>query len=970
MPFMIKFYLVLFVFLVGSISTQAQNQLYFTQHRPAGLDWQELKSPHFRIIFANGQEDIARKSARILESQYAQSFALTGGELKNFPVVLVPYNDLTNGFVSTVNFRSEVDLSPFKGKSLNPQSGLWLENVLPHELIHANHANVTNNFSVARAFGLLSPDIRRSFNMFPPLGVHEGLAVYHESEHGLRPNSGRANYTYFTNQFNANLNGPDTWSMGQNLIITDYTLPNNRHYVGGSAFTEWLHQSYGDDVSKRAIAVHQNVFFLGYGYALKQVTGKWPGELYNEYIAEKKAQEERRLDRVDHDPTSFNFIGSAYDGVRQSAPIWISDNEILYHSRQYNAASAFYTYNTETNRHTKVSEHFVVSDFYFDFDPSTQQLILSEYFAQNRIFSSYQADLVRLNVRTGTNFRLSNNARLYSPARTNESLFALQPNGDIASIVALEGDKITVKKEFTNRHPVALKAAKDDSGKLAVLINQRGVQALWITTEANLATDLDQNPQLAFRAGSIHDPQWHPTENKLLFTVDAYPAMNVYEYDLDSGEVLQLTNYPYNAFEASYSPDGNTIALVIQLLEEQQVILLDQKDFLNEPVDPALLLVGEELDEALNAPVLGDELTAESELWEVNSYGSDFSWLKPRALLPVVKNKSGVNEWGAQLTSTDVLQSQMYNIEVTLLQDQAWYNVAYTNKTFFPGISVFAFREPSYFATRFQLDNEVLTETFLVEDVGAGISTTLEYYFDDVERYSSFYFRPRFTVSNSRYYQLNNNPATSRILENKIGGFGQFNIRLLQRSRDIQPASGVQLFAQIEQSLNTNTIAFKTDQFETLPEVLDKRNAFYYGLNAYWAPLKKTNQSLLVSAQFLNQSDRRLFSNNTIIPMGFTNNDFDFSSSIGRFSTRYTVPLAYPDNGGLLIPFYVSAVYMSFFTHTLADYEQAEPLASSSSIIGAGLHLRYKISNLSLDFGIGFALDPVAGTTNVIFGTF
>lgn len=262
MPFMIKFYLVLFVFLVGSISTQAQNQLYFTQHRPAGLDWQELKSPHFRIIFANGQEDIARKSARILESQYAQSFALTGGELKNFPVVLVPYNDLTNGFVSTVNFRSEVDLSPFKGKSLNPQSGLWLENVLPHELIHANHANVTNNFSVARAFGLLSPDIRRSFNMFPPLGVHEGLAVYHESEHGLRPNSGRANYTYFTNQFNANLNGPDTWSMGQNLIITDYTLPNNRHYVGGSAFTEWLHQSYGDDVSKRAIAVHQNVFFL------------------------------------------------------------------------------------------------------------------------------------------------------------------------------------------------------------------------------------------------------------------------------------------------------------------------------------------------------------------------------------------------------------------------------------------------------------------------------------------------------------------------------------------------------------------------------------------------------------------------------------------------------------------------------------------------------------------------------------
>lgn len=967
---MTKFYLVLSAFLLWGCVAQAQNQLYFAQHRPAGYEWQELKSPHFRIIFAKGDEAIARKSARILESKYAQTLALTGGELKNFPIVLSPYNDLTNGFVSTVNFRSEVDLAPFKGKSLNPQSGLWLENVLPHELVHANHANVTNRFSLARAFGLLSPDIRRSFNMFPPLGVHEGLAVYHESEHGLRPQSGRANYTYFTNQFNTNLMGPDTWSMAQNLIITDYTLPNNRHYVGGSTFTEWLHQTYGDDISKRAIAVHQNVFFLGYGYALKHVTGKWPGQLYSEYISEKQAQEERRLNRISHDPTAFNFIGSSFIGVRQSAPIWISETEILYHSRQYNAAAAFYVYNTQTNTHNKLSEHFVVSDFYFDFDPESQQLILSEYFAQNRIFSSYQSDLVRLNVRTGNDFRLTDNARLYSPARTEQSLLALQPEGDLATIVKVEGSEITPIKQFKNRYPVALKASKNGDEQLAVLINQRGVQALWITTESELSDDLDREPDIAFRAGSIHDPQWHPTENKLLFTLDAYPAMNVYEYDLDSGTVMQLTNYPYNAFEASYAPDGNSIALVLQVLEEQKIITLERTDFLNQPINPTLRLSGSDLADALATPVMGDELTAESELWAVKPYGSDLKWLKPRAILPVLKEKSGVNEWGAQLTSTDVLQSQMYSIEVTALQDQAWYNASYTNKTFFPGISVFTFREPSYFSTRFKLEDEVLTETFLVEDIGAGIATTFEYYFDDVERYSSFYFRPRYTISNSRYYQLNNDPATARIKENKLGAFAQFNIRLLQRSRDIQPASGVQLFAQIEQSLNNNSIAFKTDQFETLPEELDKRNAFYYGINAYWAPLKKTNQSLELSAQFLNQSDRRLFSNDTIIPMGFSNNDFDFSSSIGRFSTRYTIPLAYPDNGGLLIPFYVSAVYMSLFTHTLADYEQANPLNASTTVLGAGLHLRYKISNLSLDFGLGFTFDPNSGNTDFILGTF
>ena len=102
-------------------------------------------------------------------------------------------------------FGLEVDLSPFKGKALNPQSGSWLETVLPHELLHANHANVSNPFSFATLLGLLGPDYRRSFNFFPPVGVHEGLAVYRESEHGIRDYSGRSNYTYFQNQFNVNL---------------------------------------------------------------------------------------------------------------------------------------------------------------------------------------------------------------------------------------------------------------------------------------------------------------------------------------------------------------------------------------------------------------------------------------------------------------------------------------------------------------------------------------------------------------------------------------------------------------------------------------------------------------------------------------------------------------------------------------------------------------------------------------------
>ncbi len=965
MPRLLSPVFLLFLFL--SMDLFAQNPLYFTQHRPAGLNWQELHSPHFRIIFAEGDDDIARRAARILESQYETTYELTGGKLRRFPVVLAPYNDVTNGFVSSVNFRSEVDISPFKGKALNPQSGSWLETVLPHELLHANHANVTNPFSIASAIGLLGPDFRRSFNLFPPLGVHEGLAVYHESEHGIREHSGRSNYTYFQNQFNANLAGPNTWNMGQTLITSDYTLPADRHYVAGSTFTKWLHQEYGDDVSKRAIRVHQNLFFLGYGYALRHVTGKWPGQLYNDYKNSQFATEESRLTNISESTDDFQLsIDSPFKGVRQQRPFWISDTEILYFSRQYNAPGAFYIYDLNTSSTRKLSEHFLVGDFYMDFEPETNQLFIAESFSLNRIFSNYQPDIVRLNVQSGNEFRITKGERLYAPDKAGSSLYALQPHGDISNIVKFETTTLIPLTDFKDKSAVAVKASPHKDGELAIILNQRGVQALWVVNEESIQADLNKAPTLAFKKGSIHDPVWHPTKNKILFSMDAFPAMNIYEYDLESKQVVQLTNSRYNAMEASYHPENGSIVYVSQNDNERTISILANEYFVNRVVQDDELLTGSELEGAISVPFLGDDLIAESENWQISDYGKDYRWLKPRAILPVIKEKSGTTEWGASVLSTDVLQSQLYSIQLTTIQDRLWYNVSYSNKTFYPGFGVTAYSVPEFIRIR-------LTETeapaFLQEENGFSINSTFEYYFNKTDRFSSLFFRPSLNREQLRFNTLAPEPASDFSTQWKTTLFAQLNIRLLQKPRDVQPSSGFQLYGQVEDVLN-NTSQTLTYNGQSYFINLPKRHAYFYGANLYLAPFPKTNQSLLLSAQFLNQSDRRLFSNDSIIPIGFEDGLFGTSSSIGRLSTRYTIPLAYPDQGGLLVPFYVSTIYLSVYSHTLINYDNIDPWGSSRGLIGAGLQFRFKISNLALDFGLGLAYDLARNTTDFYIGSF
>lgn len=309
----------------GFFFTDLTAQVYTTQYRLPGLEWQEIRTDRFRLIYPANYRDEAIRSLSILEAEYSDIKNYIGGELREFPFIINPENDRSNGFVTPINFRSEVELAPIRGKALNPQSGDWLESVLPHELVHALHFSV-NPPAFTRIVGLFSPDLRRSVHAAAPLGLHEGTAVEYES-HGTIPNSGRGNYPYFTHQFNSLLNTSDQWSMGQLFHTTDYTLPFNRHYIGGYEFIHWLQNSYGDDTANESIRFHYKYPFLGYGIALRSATGKWPSALYRDFSEQSIEDEKDRRDRLSTS-TAEQPLGLNGTCRRANRPLWINDQTL------------------------------------------------------------------------------------------------------------------------------------------------------------------------------------------------------------------------------------------------------------------------------------------------------------------------------------------------------------------------------------------------------------------------------------------------------------------------------------------------------------------------------------------------------------------------------------------------------------------------------------------------------------------
>lgn len=972
-----KHYVILVLLLLFNQNIFAQTEIYPTTHRPYSLDWHILKTEHFRVIFPKGEENSAYKTANILENYYPKASKIIGGKLNNFPVVLTNYNDNSNGFVTSNNFRSEFDLAPMKGKSLNPKSGNWLETVLPHELLHAVHINVNSKYSIGNLIRLLSPDASRSLNFTPPVGLHEGLAVWFESTY-TKPNAGRLNSTHFNNQFNANLNSDKTWSLSQLFQPSDNTRPYNRNYIGGANFMQWLGNKYGEDIFRKSILFNYKYFFLGYGFALKREASKWPNQLYKEYQLDILKNEQHRLNLItDNTDTLHKPIKTPYKGAWLHKPIWINENEIIYFGQYYNSKQGFYKFNKTTNTVQLLKETNVSNNYGISYDKTNNTLYFSGYSAHLLYNDVYTLDAKELDIKSNKINYLTSKKRIYSPAKINNGFIALQTNKNSANIVKFSSNKTIERiKAFQDDIPISLVSNPNNRNQIAVIINKDGHQALWLTNVDGIKSDLEKHPTVYLENGAIYDVDWHPKENKLLFTADIYPSMNIYEYDINKNIVTQLTSSTYNAMEASYAPDGNAIVYSYQQNNEQKLAILERNYFVNKVID------NNNISDKLVSSISKNDSTNYNPEWIIKEYKTDLTWLKPRSIMPTLKENYGLNQFGVAALSTDVLGSHSYIAEISRLQNKFWYNIQYSNKAFFPGFTVSAFSDPSfsYFDTDRNNDgknditgtNKFEKITLLNSEKGFRFSVPLKFNAKQTNRTTSLYVTPNFWIDKTQYLDLSlNSISENTATQYKLGYSAQINWRVLKLPRDIQPRAGLILFSSLKKSLNTEELDLYFPQTGNKYRLLlNEKWGHHYGLFGYVAPLAKYNQSLRLDLQFLQQSQNLLYSTGSIRPMGFKGHVFPNSPYLARLSAKYTIPLFYPDNGSLLVPLHFKTLYLSMFSHTITNLETNNYIANSRTIIGGGLHFRYNFGNIALDFGVGLGFEPSKNNLQFIYGDF
>ncbi len=944
--------------------TQAFSQLYPTQYRPSGLNWQQLKTPHFRIVFPAGEDSLAWQSGRILEQQYGKVQKLTGGELHDFPVILNNYSDLSNGMVTSLHFRSEIKTAPIKGKSMNPRSGNWLETVVPHELVHAMHFNQTGDFGIGWLVRLLSPDLARSLHGAIPAGITEGLAVHHETE-DVMDGGGRGDYPFFYNRFNTMFNSERRWTLGQMVHFPRYSRPFDRHYIGGYEFTSWLHRTYGSRTTRDALDFYIDLPFLGYGAALKHVTGKWPSQLYKQFRSDKA----EALGGTPVPRAEGGTLPLPHEGASIRKPGWLDDSTLVFYGSFYNARPGFYTYRLSDHTIKLLKATGTVRDYHYGLS-GDNRLAYAYYRADPLYDDAFTAELVEISLGGQSTEKLSRGARLYAPTYSDGRLLALQSTGMSSRLVEYRAETGEIRE--LARLPgrivdLAVHPSRPDS--VALIINKRGLQGLWLANLERLPESLNKPPAISFIGGSVFDPSWHPGGERLLFTADVGRAMNIYEYDLSAGTVKRLSRSVYNVFEASYSPDGEKIAYVRQHLNRQLPVVRLRNHFSGEEVSPSLWKPSIQKERIIQRPVSGSSIDTPQGGWGISDYRTGLSWLRPRTVFPVFEEVSNrdVYEVGLSIQSGSLLQNQSYKLETTVVQNQPWFDLQYRNKTFYPGFKLRAFRRPSFFSADISRSGLLRRETFLLERTGATLSTPLQI---DLERNvfnTSLAVEPKISIRRFHALGLGGASVSNRVTLPLAGLFSSFSYRLQQNIRDLQPNSGLYLFGDYEQYLASGQMFLQGLRdpllFNNLPYRLEG------GIYSFLSPDRSLNQSMRLGLLFLKRSDR-VFDNQFLVSNGFSEPVFPLANDLASFSLRYTIPLFYPGNGGLLLPFYLSSVYLVGFSGTVSNYTAGNPFEISRTVIGGGIRTRFRLSNLAIDIGIGFGYEPARNNSNFFIGNF
>lgn len=649
------------------------------------FSWMTLSSPHFLIHYHQGEEAIAQRAVVLAEDVHAR---LTP-RMKSQPhdrthIVLVDAMDDANGSATPLpyNLITLYITQPFS-ESIFGASNYddWLRMLITHEYTHIVHLDMVHGLpdTLHTIFGnLYFP------NLFQPVWLIEGLAVYEETEltGGGRNRSPASDMVLRMAVLEHNFPGislaanySEKWPGGQ--------IP----YLFGGGFTAFIAKKYGRekladlslDYSGRSLpfmlrSTAQHV--LGNSY--QELWEEWKNELASRYGADQQ-----KILAQGVSPSR----ALTQRGYMNTAPAISPDGrQIAYFVQNADEHAAIHLMNIDGSDDRKLLNNVTASAQSISWDPDGNGIYYTRI-ERVRNVNLYN-DIYYFDLQRRKEVRLTRNLRARDAAVSTDGAklifvtnglgktrLATMPLPQQRAVRAQDINWLTAESETQYETP----RFSPDGQKIAVGVRQLdGYKDIWLLdSQGNKLEELMHDR--AIDSGAV----WSADGRSIYFSSDRSGVFNLYVYDLASKHLSRVSNVLGGAFMPSITP-GSTIAFANYSSRGFDIHVL-----VNKPDATASHTAWKTADSYIDPyPVMHyDEQAVVTEKSPYNPLPT----LAPRLWLPNFGNSSYSGTLGGFFTfGADAVERHSYTLSALYgpSKQRTWYDLTYIYNGMFPSLQL------------------------------------------------------------------------------------------------------------------------------------------------------------------------------------------------------------------------------------------------------------------------------------------
>ncbi len=535
----------------------------FSQQNPNSLKWKVINSKYADIIFPEGIENQAQKTANLIDYLYPLETKTLTGKPRRLPLLIYNQSTISNGFVGLRPWRSAWYSTPSQYVS-DLGSEDWFYTLGSHEFRHAvQYAKSNRHFTKIMSILLGQTGVLIGQYSYP-YWYFEGDAVCMET--GLSE-SGRGRIPQFEMGIRTILSDNQKISYDK-AKFRSYKTFYPGHYNLGWLLTSYARTKYGADIWDKVLETSSKYSFWPYAFslALKKHTGLNEKKLYKKAMHDLDSAWTEKTEKINITDAKIINNAKKKSWTKYTEANFIENNHYLVKKSSMKSDITTFYIIDETGKEYKIkaTDAGMIS-------VAKNKVTWARTYPDLRWQLRSYSDIIVFDYATKKEKRLTEKQKLFAPA--------FSPDGKkIAAIEYTEKMKcaLVILDAETGKEIQRLNAENNDffrtpswdknnSQIVFTKSNEYGTNFTIYDTKNNSVKEITKR---SFE--NIGRPVFY--KNYIIYNSPYNGIGNIYALDINSKQRFQITSRKYGAYNPKisgnkmlfidYSPEGYDVAEV------------------------------------------------------------------------------------------------------------------------------------------------------------------------------------------------------------------------------------------------------------------------------------------------------------------------------------------------------------------------------------------------------------------------